>query len=114
MSAALTRFRIMAYITGVSLIVLVTVIMPIRYIGGHEKPSEFFSPFHGLMYFLYVMAAFDLVSRMRWGIGKLAAIMLAGCVPFVSFVAERRVTHAVEAVIAERAEAAGAVGSASA
>jgi integral membrane protein len=95
--AALTRFRIMAYITGVSLIVLVTVIMPIRYIGGNEKPSEYFSPFHGLMYFLYVMTAFDLVSRMRWGIGRLALIMLAGCIPFVSFIAERRVTRDVEA-----------------
>jgi integral membrane protein len=101
---ALTRFRVMAWITGVSLLVLVTVIMPIRYIGGNETPSEYFSPFHGLMYFLYVATAFDLTSRMRWGLGRLILIMLAGCVPLVSFVAERRVTRDVEDTLPTMAE----------
>lgn len=101
MIGALKRFRVMAIITGVSLLVLVLVIMPIRYIGGNEKPSEYFSPFHGLMYFLYVLTAFDLVSRMRWSLWRLIKIMLAGCIPFLSFVAERRATREVEARLAE-------------
>jgi integral membrane protein len=96
----------MAWITGISLLVLVFVMMPLRYIGGEERPSEYFSPFHGLMYFLYVMAAFDLVSRMRWGVGRLALIMLAGCIPFVSFVAEHRVTRDVQARLAQTEAAA--------
>jgi len=91
----------MAWITGISLLILVFVMMPLRYLGDQERPSEYFSPFHGLMYFLYVMAAFDLVSRMRWGIGRLALIMLAGCIPFVSFIAEHRVTKDVEARLAQ-------------
>jgi integral membrane protein len=93
----------MAIITGVSLIVLILVIMPVRYIGGNEKPSEYFSPFHGLMYFLYVLAAFDLVSRMRWSLWRLIKIMLAGCIPFLSFVAERRATREVQERLAQTA-----------
>ena len=103
MTGALQRFRVMAIITGVSLLVLVLVIMPVRYIGGNEKPSEYFSPFHGLMYFLYVLAAFDLVSRMRWGLWRLIRIMLAGCIPFLSFVAERNATREVEERLAQTA-----------
>ena len=72
MAGALKRYRVMAYITGISLIILVLVMMPLRYIGGNAQPSELFSPFHGAMYMLYVM--------------------LAGCIPFVSFVVERRIT----------------------
>jgi integral membrane protein len=102
-TGALQRFRVMAIITGVSLLILVLVIMPVRYIGGNEKPSEYFSPFHGLMYFLYVLAAFDLVSRMRWGLWRLIRIMLAGCIPFLSFVAERRATREVEERLAQAA-----------
>lgn len=105
MSGALKRFQVMAYITGISLIVLVFVIIPVRYIGDNETPSTYFSPFHGLMYFLYVLAAFDLVSRMRWSLGRLILIMIAGCVPFLSFVAERRATREVEGRIAETAAA---------
>lgn len=97
MIGALQRFRVMAIITGISLLVLVFVIMPIRYIGGNETPSAYFSPFHGLMYFLYVLAAFDLVSRMRWSLWRLIRILLAGCIPFLSFVAERRATREVQA-----------------
>lgn len=100
MNAALKRFRVMAYITGVSLLVLVLVIMPVRYLGDNETPSMYFSPFHGLMYFLYVIAAFDLVSRMRWSLWRLIGIMIAGCIPFLSFVAERRATREVEERIA--------------
>ncbi len=103
MTGALQRFRVMAIITGVSLLVLVLVIMPVRYIGGNEKPSEYFSPFHGLMYFLYVLAAFDLVSRMRWSLWRLIKLMLAGCIPFLSFVAERRATREVEERLAQTA-----------
>lgn len=105
MKAALTRYRVMAYITGFSLLVLVFVIMPIRYIGGEPKPSEFFSPFHGLMFMLYVITVFDLFTRMKWSLGRMVLIMLAGCVPFISFVAEHRVNQRGTAEIDRRAAA---------
>lgn len=103
MNSALTRFRVMAWITGISLLILVFVMMPLRYLGDNAHPSELFSPFHGAMYFLYVLAAFDLVSRMRWGMGRLALIMIAGCIPFVSFYAEHRVTLLARAQIEAKA-----------
>ena len=92
MDAALKRYRVMAYITGVSLIILVLVMMPLRYIGGNAQPSELFSPFHGAMYMLYVVTVFDLFMRMKWELVKMVWVMLAGCIPFVSFVVERRIT----------------------
>lgn len=92
MDAALKRYRVMAYITGVSLIILVLVMMPLRYIGGNAQPSELFSPFHGAMYMLYVVTVFDLFMRMKWELVKMVWVMLAGCIPFVSFVVERQIT----------------------
>ena len=91
MKSALTRYRVMAYITGISLIVLVLVMMPIRYIGGNATPSEYFSPFHGLMFMLYVITVFDLYTRAKWSLVRMVGVMLAGCVPFVSFYVEHRV-----------------------
>ncbi|MCX6418905.1 MAG: DUF3817 domain-containing protein [Actinobacteria bacterium] len=92
MAGALKRYRVMAYITGISLIILVLVMMPLRYIGGNAQPSELFSPFHGAMYMLYVLTVFDLFMRMKWELIKMVWVMLAGCIPFVSFVVERRIT----------------------
>ena len=33
---------------------------------------------------------------MRWGIGKMVLVILAGCVPFLSFWVERRISGEVE------------------
>jgi integral membrane protein len=105
MRAALTRYRVMAYVTGVSLIILVFVMIPLRYIGGHPTPSMVFSPFHGLMFMLYVVTVFDLFTRMKWSLFRMLLVMLAGCVPFVSFVAEHRVHLRAEEEFARRAAA---------
>jgi integral membrane protein len=42
---------------------------------------------------LYLLAAFDLGRRAAWPLGRMVLVMLAGTVPFVSFYAERVVTH---------------------
>jgi len=91
-NAALTRYRVMAYVTGVSLIILVFVMIPLHYVGDQPRPSEIFSPFHGLMFMLYVVTVFDLFIRAKWNLGRMVWVMIAGCIPFVSFVVERGIT----------------------
>lgn len=100
-TGSLTRYRVMAIVTSVSLLLLVFVMMPIRYIGDNPRPSELFSPFHGLMFMLYVITVLDLFTRARWGYRAMVLVMLAGCVPFVSFIAERRTTAKARALLAE-------------
>ena len=43
---------------------------------------------HGWLYFIYLIVGVDLAFRMRYGIGRTVAILLAGTIPFMSFVAE--------------------------
>ena len=38
--------------------------------------------------------------ELRWGMGKMVGVMLAGCVPFLSFWVERRVAGQVESELA--------------
>jgi integral membrane protein len=42
---------------------------------------------------VYLAATFDLSRRADWPLKRMLLVMLAGTVPFVSFYAERRVTH---------------------
>ena len=46
---------------------------------------------HGWLYMLYVVAAFQLAYQLRWKVLKTVLVLLAGTVPFMSFVAERGV-----------------------
>ncbi|MET8148181.1 DUF3817 domain-containing protein [Actinoplanes sp. NPDC049668] len=100
MQGALTRYRIIAWIVGVVLIVLVVIGMPLKYIGDDDTVVAAVGPFHGFLYMLYLAATFDLSRRVGWPLRRMLLVMLAGTVPFFSFWAERVVTHkwAVEGV----------------
>lgn len=101
MSGALTRYRVMAYVVGAWLILLVLVAMPLKYLADSPTLVEIVGPVHGFLYMIYLVTTVDLAFRARWSPVKTVLVMLAGTVPFVSFVAERRVT--AEAALRERA-----------
>ena len=52
-------------------------------------------PIHGFLYLVYLAAAADLTRRDRWPVRQLLWIALAGLVPFLAFVVERRVSARV-------------------
>jgi integral membrane protein len=86
--AALTRYRIMADIVGVGLIVLVFVGVPLQVWANNTSVVAIVGPLHGFAYIVYLAAAYDLARRGRWTILQLLAIVVAGLVPFLAFVVE--------------------------
>lgn len=95
MSGALTRYRVMAYLVGAMLIVLVCVGVPLQYAAGEPGVVAVVGPLHGFLYIVYLIAAFDLARRARLGLWQLAAMVLSGLVPTLAFFVERRITHRV-------------------
>lgn len=93
MGAALTRYRAIAYVVGVVLILLVVIGMPMKYLADDPTIVETVGPAHGFLYIGYLVATFDLSRRARWPLTRTALVMLAGTVPFLSFHAERVVTR---------------------
>lgn len=91
----LTRYRVMAWVTGVLLLVLVLVAMPLKYLGDDERLVSVVGVLHGWLYLAYLVTAFLLATRLRWSPGRTVLLLLAGTVPFMSFVAERRAVAAV-------------------
>jgi len=90
---ALIRYRIIAWIVGVVLLVLVLVAMPLKYIGGNDTAVAVVGPIHGFLFMVYVVLTFDLARRAKWPFGRMILVMLAGTIPFLSFWAERKVSH---------------------
>lgn len=86
--AALLRYRIMAYVVGVLLVVLVLVGMPLKYLAGDSTVVTLTGVPHGWLYMLLIVTAYDLGRRVHWPWGRLLLIALAGTIPFLSFVAE--------------------------
>ncbi len=97
MSGALQRYRVIANVVGVVLVVFILIAVPLRYLGGEPRLSETISPIHGFLYIVYLLATVDLSRRVGWSVWRTLGVMLAGTVPFLSFVVERRTTSALRA-----------------
>jgi integral membrane protein len=92
MTAALKRFQVMAYVVGVFLLVLAFVAMPLKYFADQPAMVAIVGPLHGFLYMVYLVVAFDLAVRAKWQFSRTVLVLLAGTVPVMSFVAERKVT----------------------
>jgi integral membrane protein len=102
--SALIRYRVIAYVVGVFLLILTLVAMPLKYFADSPAMVAIVGPIHGFLYMVYLVVAFDLSLRARWPFRYTVLILLAGTVPFLSFVAERSVTRRVRAAGHAQAE----------
>ncbi len=98
-SGAYKRFQVMAWVTGVVLAVMTVVGLPWKYVLGNEGATWYAVGWqlHGFLYMAYLVTVLDVAIRARWAPGRTVLVALAGTVPFMSFVFERRITHQLQA-----------------
>ena len=94
---ALRNYRIAAWVTGVGLLILVIVAMPLKYFFGQPTLVSIVGVTHGFLYMIYIVCTLLLAERCRWKPLDALVILIAGTVPLASFFAERRVTARVRA-----------------
>jgi integral membrane protein len=93
-NSALARYRVIAYTVGVGLLLLcVATVLD----WGYHIPqmAEVVGPLHGFLYMVYLALGIDLALKARWSIVGTLLVLLCGTIPFLSFVAERQVTHRI-------------------
>jgi integral membrane protein len=92
LSASLTRYRVIAYVVGTGLLLLVLIAMPLKYFADSPGMVAVVGTAHGFLFLVYVLAAVDLSFRARFSLVKAVLVIVAGTIPFFSFVAERKVS----------------------
>ncbi len=118
MQTALLRYRVMANIVGVLLIILILIGVPLKYAhtldagllpenGGAQNLGENITTYlgiaHGWLYMIFLVMAALLARKARWTIPFTITTLLAGTIPILSFWAEHRATKAVRAAHPETA-----------
>ncbi|AWW37480.1 MULTISPECIES: DUF3817 domain-containing protein [Streptomyces] len=103
--SVLTRYRVMAYVTGV-LLVLLCLCMIGKYlldVDGAADATRVVSIAHGWLYVVYLVFAFDLGSKAKWPVAKQLWVLLAGTVPTAAFFVERKISAELEAKVTDAA-----------
>jgi integral membrane protein len=98
-STALGRYRIMANVVGVMLIFvfLFAHVGHASIVGFRtsENVETVIGPIHGALYVVYCFTVLQVWRQYRLRLWTVAAMVSAGWVPFVAFIAERWVTRHV-------------------
>lgn len=93
MKSALTRFRVMAIVCGVNLLLLV-VYMIAKYAFdafADGNPFIFIPIAHGYFYIVYILTVLQLAVQKKMSLLMIIALVAAGTIPVASFIAERKI-----------------------
>jgi len=84
-STKVTRLRIVSAIEGISLIVLVFIAVPLKYIWHQPWLVQNIGMVHGLAFILYVFTVIQTKVELGWNTGKTILALLLSVVPFGTF-----------------------------
>jgi integral membrane protein len=92
---AVRGYRVMAYLTGVVLIVLCFVGIPLQVLAHNLVVVKYVGTAHGFLYIGYVIVAFAMTRLVGMKVASPATVivLLAGTIPVLTFVVERWVTR---------------------
>jgi integral membrane protein len=89
MRAAALRYRVMAYITGVLIMVVCFVGIPLQVAAHNGSIANYVGTVHGFLYIVYIIVAYILAQKLKMKIGPTVLLLLAGTVPIMTFFVER-------------------------
>jgi integral membrane protein len=89
MNAAVLRYRVMAYITGVLIIVVVFAGIPLQIWDHNTFIVNDIGTIHGFLYMVYIVFASILASKLHMKPKPTVLLLLAGTVPAMTFIVER-------------------------
>ncbi|TAE39311.1 MAG: DUF3817 domain-containing protein [Runella slithyformis] len=84
------RLRILAFVEGVSFLIILFVTMPLKYYFNSPQPNKVFGMAHGLLFVLYLLAVVQIKIEQNWPIKKFALALVASIVPFGTFWADAK------------------------
>lgn len=93
LAGALARFRLLANIAGVFSLLLWFIYLPIKYTAVNDNVPiiiRLIAVVHGMIYMVYVLAAFNYSLAIRKPFFEMIGFLLAGTLPFASFYADRK------------------------
>ncbi len=83
-------FRVVAFLEGVSYLLLLFVAVPIKYFGDDPQYVKMLGKPHGLLFVGYVVLAFLLKNEYKWNSKTFFIVLIASLLPFGTFYIDRK------------------------
>lgn len=90
MRSPIGRLRIIAFIEGISFLVLLGIAMPLKYFAGQPLPVKIVGWIHGLFFVLYLIAVANVMIKHRWSGTQILGALVASIIPFGTFILDAK------------------------
>lgn len=84
------RFRLVAYLEGISFLALLGIAMPLKYVYGNPYPVKFVGWAHGVLFIAYVAMLSSLSTEKNWPMKTKILGLIAGVLPFGTFIFDKK------------------------
>lgn len=81
----LKAFRIISLLEGTSLLCILFITMPMKYIFDMPQANMVIGMIHGVLFLLYVVMAFLAKAELNWNIKTLLIVLACSVIPFGTF-----------------------------
>ena len=83
-------FRVVAFLEGVSYILLLFIAVPIKYWGGDEQWVKLLGMPHGVLFVGYILMAILLKGEQNWNSIEFITILICSILPFGTFYVDKK------------------------
>lgn len=83
-------FRLVAFLEGISYILLLFVAVPVKYLLEDETYVKLLGMPHGLLFVGYLFLAYLIRDSMQWKTKDFLVVLLASIIPFGTFFVDRK------------------------
>lgn len=97
LNSSLGRLRLLGIIEGISLLVLLIIAMPLKYVAGKPDAVKIVGWIHGLLFILFMIAVLVVAIQRRWKFITLLMAFLAAFFPFGTFIFDARLRQEEQA-----------------
>ena len=90
MFSTINIFRIIAFLEGISYILLLGIATPVKYLLEEPKYVKLLGMPHGLLFIAYIAFAILLRKEFGWNNKEFGIILLASIIPFGTFYIDKK------------------------
>ncbi|RYZ04831.1 MAG: DUF3817 domain-containing protein [Myxococcales bacterium] len=89
----LLALRVLSWLEGTSLLLLLFVAVPLKHIGGEPSAVRLLGSLHGLLFLMFALALLAASLERKWTLWRSLQLLLLSAVPFGALAIERALSR---------------------